>query len=122
MVLFCFGVRNISYAVQPFANNRIDSISNIAEATSQEDISILQILGSLLNMDLNGNGQEVFNFKIDKYSPGTHQVRLNDNADKKSFECSYKTVTAIALQCLTDCNRKFSVPAHYHFLFRLKPF
>jgi hypothetical protein len=122
LVLFCFGLRTVSYAVQPFANNKIDSISDAIEATSQDNVSLLHILGGLLNMDLNGDGHELFSFKMDKQTPRTHQFRLKEYPKKNSFEYNYKIITATALQCLTACNRTFSVPAHYHFLFRLTPF
>ncbi len=121
-MLFSFGLRNVSYAVQPFANNTIDSISDAIKATSQDDVSLLQILGGLLNMDLNGDGHELFSFKIDKQTSRTQQFRLKENSRKNRFEYNYKIITATTLQCLTACNRTFSVPAHHHFLFRLTPF
>ena len=76
----------------------------------------------MLNMELNGEGHELFSYKVDKQPPGSHQIRLNIETINNELEYHYQTATATALQHLTDCNRKFSVPAHYDFLFRLTPF
>lgn len=122
MVFTCLSFKNVTFALQPFAALKPGANTGVIKSTAEEDITLLQLLSDLIDMKLNGEGHDVFNCKIDKQQPGTQQVRFSNNTIKTSFEYNYKTATATALQHLTDCNRKFSVPAHYHFLFRLTPF
>lgn len=122
LLFICLGLKNVTFALQPFASKKIDSYADLKSAQEDKDISLLRALASLLNLDINGDGHDVFKGKLDKQYSGRQQFQFRNNAARSSAEYAFTSETVRELKHLTDNNRKFSVPAHYHFLFRLTPF
>lgn len=118
MILFCLGIKNASYAVQPFSPEE----NTIVAGAFEEEPTLLEKVADYFDMDLGGEGKELFYYRVDKQRPTNHQFRFAQEIEKTGAEFIFRPVDTRAVIRFKGTDRKFSLPPHHHFLFRLTPF
>lgn len=122
LVFFCLGLKNISKAMRPLLGDEETKLAAVEGRALEDSFSLLQWLGEFLNMGLGMDGHATASHKIDKQHEVLHPLRFNEQPFSNQISYSFNATVSIALLQLTDKHRKFRVPAHHHFLFRLTPF
>lgn len=108
--------------MQPLLGDQEKKLANEEGRALEESFSLLQWLGDFLTIGLGMDGHAAAGHKIDKQHEVLNQLRFNDQPANNQISYFFNAAVAIAILQLTDKSRKFRVPAHHHFLFRLTPF
>ncbi|SKA00709.1 hypothetical protein [Sediminibacterium ginsengisoli] len=124
LLLFCLGLKNITYAIQPYTIDPVtEDIPVVIENVSvqEEELSLLRIVANYVDLDLEGKGRELFYYKTDKRL-SSQQIRFAQDIEKHNFDVFCYSADIVHKHKLEGSNRRFSLPPHHHFLFRLTPF
>lgn len=122
LVFFCLGLKNISKAMQPLLGDAEKKLATVEGRAMEDSFSLLQWLGEFLNVGLGIDGHPTTGHKIDKQHEVFHPMRFNEQPISNQISYYFNAAVSIAILQLTVKNRKFRVPSHHHFLFRLTPF
>lgn len=119
LILFCLGLKNVSFAVQPFGQD--ESIAT-AVSSKDNDPSLLELVAGFVDLDLGGEGKDLFYYRVDKQRPAGQQFRFTQVMERSQCETVFTNNEIRVQQRFKGTDRKFSLPPHHHFLFRLTPF
>lgn len=119
LVLLCLGLKNVSYAVQPFGLVDDTPVGSSA-AAAEEDKSLLEIVADYVDLGLDTGYKDLSIYTIDKQRPASSQYRIF--SVERCFKLDAPPTNTAAVTYCKGKDRRFSLPPHHSFLFRLTPF